>query len=316
MAKPPEVRIKVPDMDRLLLLTESQLKVWLYYKRRMGADGKAWGKASTIAAACGFTKPTSPQAVKNTRAWLVKNGWLTPNGRSAKGLPMFLAVIPRLPPEAPAEVPEGNPQITGRGIHGLPQGSSGDYTEVPTLEVATLKDSALSSGRKEGRNSSVSSNPEIEDQPKCGFDAEDEEEKQQRQPLPKWAVEIEAAWVEGGGRAFDAADVEALAHMFETGAHASEELIAYIEDTFKCPKTAKVAWRDFSYWAHSMSLDAEPSTQRNIDAWRRATKAKADSATKPTNPNCTRCKGSTYGSPTFENDKPYCADCMKFPTYR
>jgi hypothetical protein len=121
--KAPEIRVRVTDVDRLLHLTEAQLKVWLYYKRREGKDGKAWGKASTIAAACNFTKPTSANTVKNTRAWLVKNGWLRPNGKSKFWLPMFLAVIPR-----------------------LPQGPSVDYPEVPTMKdsarAATMKDSA------------------------------------------------------------------------------------------------------------------------------------------------------------------------------
>lgn len=298
MAKAPEVRIKVADVDRLLLLTESQLKVWLYYKRRMGADGKAWGKTSTIAAACNFTKPTSPQAIKNTRAWLVKNGWLMPNGRSGKGLPMFLAVIPRLPLEAPAEVPEGNPQITGGVIPRLPQGSSVDYTEVPTPKVVTIKDSALTSGNEGRKESSAPSALETE-KPKALFGTE---------------KEIAQAWVRGGGRAFVNGDAEKATHL--AGVLGLGELIGYIEDTFKCPKTTKIAWRDFSYWADSMSPDAEPSTKRNIDAWRRVTKAKADLAVKPTNPNCARCKGPTYGSPTWEENKPYCADCMKLPRYR
>jgi hypothetical protein len=37
MAKTPEVRIKVHDLDRLMSLTDTQLNVWLYYKCREGS---------------------------------------------------------------------------------------------------------------------------------------------------------------------------------------------------------------------------------------------------------------------------------------
>jgi hypothetical protein len=153
MSKTPEIRIKVPDVDKLLLLTEAQLKVWLYYKRREGVDKRAWGKASTIAAACGFTNPTSYQSIKNTRRWLVTNGWLMPNGQSRSGLPMFLAVIPRLSLEAD----NGNLEITPEVIVGLREGKSGDYTEVPTLKEATLKDFAVTSGVSERESEHASS---------------------------------------------------------------------------------------------------------------------------------------------------------------
>jgi hypothetical protein len=153
MAKTPEVRIKVYDLDRLMRLDPIRERVWMYYKRREGADGKAYGKSITIAEWAGYTSPTSPQSVKNARSWLKRNGWLKPNGRSKSGLPMYLAVIPRLPQEAD----EGNLQIAPPSstdyptvISTLREGSSTDYTEVPTLkeqpESSNLKDSALTSG--------------------------------------------------------------------------------------------------------------------------------------------------------------------------
>jgi hypothetical protein len=43
MSKAPEIRIKVTDMDKLMKLTWPQERVWMYYKRREGADGKAFG---------------------------------------------------------------------------------------------------------------------------------------------------------------------------------------------------------------------------------------------------------------------------------
>jgi hypothetical protein len=140
--KIPEVRIPVFAVDRLMLLTEAQLKVWLYYKRRYGADGKAWGKASTIAEATGLVKGT----VKNARAWLVKNEWLRPNGSSDKGLPMFKPVIGKLPSGVIPELPqsfsndgESNSKMTGGVISELPGESFSNDTEVATLEVPTTE---------------------------------------------------------------------------------------------------------------------------------------------------------------------------------
>ena len=126
-------------------LTDTQLRVWLYYKRREGKDGKAFGKAATIGEWTGL----APGTVRNARSWLVRNGWLRPNGNSQSGLPMFLAVIPQLRPESPechsamTDVPLGNDtDVTAQ----LQQVSLGNETEVPTLkeqpESSNRKDSA------------------------------------------------------------------------------------------------------------------------------------------------------------------------------
>jgi len=133
MGKTPEIRIKVHDLDRLMKLTWGQERVWMYYKRREGADGKAFGKAQTIADWTGVT----PGAVRNLRAWLVKNGWLRPNGRSKSGLPMFLAVIPRLHPETD-QVSSCNDTAVIVGLHPV---SLQDDTEVPTQKEQPEKDS-------------------------------------------------------------------------------------------------------------------------------------------------------------------------------
>jgi hypothetical protein len=149
MSKPAQVRLFVSEVDQLLLLTEAQLKVWLYYKRRMGVDGRAWGKASEIAKRCGFQ---NPQTVKNARNWLSNNGWLKPNGPSKSGLPMYLAVIPDRTPESTPDENERTPESTAPVLLKVPQPYSEEYTEVPTLEGATLKHSALPSGVSESVN--------------------------------------------------------------------------------------------------------------------------------------------------------------------
>jgi predicted Zn-ribbon and HTH transcriptional regulator len=163
MARSPQVRINVENLDRLMELTDAQMRVWLYYKRREGADGKAYGKSTTIAAWCGYTSETSYQSVKNARSWLRKNRWLTPNGKSKSGLPMFLAVIPQLPLEADdgnptitvgviPELPHGNPQITDGVIVGLHRSTN---LEEAT-ESTNQKDSVLTDGvgSEEGRKDS------------------------------------------------------------------------------------------------------------------------------------------------------------------
>lgn len=172
------------------------------------------------------------------------------------------------------------------------------------------KASVLTNGNEGKKEDSVSSIPETEQQPQF---ATDEQTKPEKLKQSKVLSPVEAAWVDGGGAAFMNGDAEAAEHMLKTGAHASVELIAYIRDTFACPKTARIAWKDFSYWARPENFDL---TKRNIDAWRRLKKAKLTDSASKTNPNCARCNRPTYGSPTYENDKPFCADCMGLPSYR
>lgn len=119
MTRSPQVRINVENLDKLMELTDAQMRVWLYYKRREGADGKAFGKAKTIAA---WTKCLEPGTVRNNRAWLTRNGWLKPNGKSKSGLPQFLAVIPELHLDAS----ECHPTITQLS-------STNDTTVIPEL---------------------------------------------------------------------------------------------------------------------------------------------------------------------------------------
>jgi len=144
MSKPAQIRVFVTDVDQLLLLTEAQLKVWLYYRRRYGVDGKAWGKAATIAAATNL----APGTVRNARAWLVKHGWLIPNGRTNCKLPMFKPTIPPPSSKNDTDGPRGgHAQMTPGVIPELQGVSFEDEIEVPTLKKQPGKDSALSSGR-------------------------------------------------------------------------------------------------------------------------------------------------------------------------
>jgi hypothetical protein len=134
----PQVRINVEDMDKILKLPEARLKVWLYYKRRYGADGRAWGKNSTIALALGF----APGTIKNARSWLIKNGWLKPNGFSDFGLAMYIPVIGVLPEACTnagrhcTMTVDASDSAAGC-IHECGEGALDDAPEVTTLEVPT-----------------------------------------------------------------------------------------------------------------------------------------------------------------------------------
>jgi hypothetical protein len=70
----PRKQLFVNQIDQLLLLTEAQLKVWLYhYRREGGGDGrKSWASRVTVGGATGFSRPT----ISHARTWLVENGWL------------------------------------------------------------------------------------------------------------------------------------------------------------------------------------------------------------------------------------------------
>jgi hypothetical protein len=155
--------------------------------------------------------------------------------------------------------------------------------------------SAVTSGKEGKKEDSFSFAPAIEPEPQ--FESEEQ-------------TKIGKAWVDSGGQAFVNGDAEHAQAMADQ--HGLDTILAYVTDTFKAPKTARYAWKDFTYWSQNFDL-----TKRNIDAWRRTKKAKAsDPASRSANPNCAHCKGPTYGSPTWEDDKPYCADCMKQPKYR
>lgn len=270
--KQPEIRVKVAAVDRLLLLTEAQLKVWLWYKRREGTDKNAYGKAKTIADACGFTKPTSAQSVKNTRAWLVKNGWLQRNGRSRVGLPQFLAVIPRLPLGAS----EGNPQITPPVIVGLTPPSSTDYTEVVSIEVATLKDSALTSGKEVSKEDApladaryaVAPEPEKE---------KTTPEQYKGMPYDDETDEVGRVWSIATGHFFkyeiDGSMDEIRDARQLIDHYGLAEVKAVLHNTLsERPKSAGMQWTDFTVFARNYELN-----RRAWKAWQRLGNAKAKS---------------------------------------
>lgn len=54
-----------------------------------------------------------------------------------------------------------------------------------------------------------------------------------------------------------------------TGHWGVEATLSYLDDTFACPKTSKVAWRNFDFWVSRFI-----QTKANIDAWRRANRGK------------------------------------------
>jgi hypothetical protein len=67
-------------------------------------------------------------------------------------------------------------------------------------------------------------------------------------------------------------DNDRLAARQIVDAIGAENVLHYLKDTSQCPKTLKVTWMDFVFWASGMG--AKGLTKRNIDAWRRGREAK------------------------------------------
>ena len=135
------------------------------------------------------------------------------------------------------------------------QGETLQINQNPNLTDENLADS------NEGRKERTLSSP----QPK---------QEQQLRLLSEEQTKIAEAWAKGKGHAFVTGDAEKATYL--AGLFGLSNVIAYVEDTFRCPKTAKVAWKDFSFWADNFDL-----TRRNIEAWRRAKVAKAVAAGQP-----------------------------------
>jgi len=88
----------------------------------------------------------------------------------------------------------------------------------------------------------------------------------------KEATELSLVWVKNVGVSFKREEFPAADQLLK--AHGFEKIKGYLTDTFECPKTAKITWRDFSFWAQQFDL-----TRRTIDAWRRTQKIKDKTAT-------------------------------------
>jgi hypothetical protein len=250
MSKTPEIRIKVPSVDRLLLLTEAQLKVWLWYKRREGKDKRAYGKAKTIADACGLEAGT----IRNARSWLVRNGWLLRREEPGKGLPLFLSVIPESHQEA-VEVSSSNDSAVISELHRV---SFEDEAQVVSLEVVSMKDSALASGSKEVREEASSlaplaSSDMCEKQRDKTFSALTDsanQEQNQNQELSHMIPLIETVWRERTQRPFTAED-KVMANALIL-AHGYRLVEAVLRSTLnERPKSAKMRWTNFAVFVRN-----------------------------------------------------------------
>lgn len=249
MSKTPEVRIKVNDLDRLMKLTWGQERVWMYYKRREGADGKAFGKAQTIADWTGVT----PGGVRNLRAWLVKHGWLKPNGRSRVGLPMFLAVIPRLHPEADQMSSQDDTTVIA-GLHPM---SSQDDTEVPTLKEATSEGFGSPSRKEESKEPLAPLAQmvvQVEEQVNTPSGLLDDGSITEETPTPKpnplhWRVpHLEKFWIARTQRSFTEAEAQLASDLIF--AHRYRVVEAVLTNTlWKRPASAKLRWNKFAIFA-------------------------------------------------------------------
>jgi hypothetical protein len=76
-------KIPVDVIDRLLGLSEAQLKVWLYHYRREGGgeQRKSYSSRTTCEAITGL----KPNTIIKARTWLTRHGWLKEVGRRQTG---------------------------------------------------------------------------------------------------------------------------------------------------------------------------------------------------------------------------------------
>jgi hypothetical protein len=58
--------------------------------------------------------------------------------------------------------------------------------------------------------------------------------------------------------------------------YGEESVLGYLRDTSLCPKTRRITWMDFKFWA--VGMKPKGRTKRNIDAWRRNQAAKEEEA--------------------------------------
>ena len=249
MSKAPEVRIKVSNIDRLLLLTEAQLKVWLWYKRREGKDKRAYGKAKTIADA---TK-LEPGTIRNARSWLTRNGWLLRRLEPGKLIPLFLAVIPELHLED-QEVSSSNDSSVIPELQGV---SFEDEPQVVSLQAASMKDSALTSGltNKETKPllaSLVAHGVQDKETPAELFS----EKGSELSDIRPTCFQVQELWQERTGYRFSTNELLAADRLVRQ--YGTRVVIAVLRNTlFERPETAKWSWNNFKVFADNYTLNHE-----------------------------------------------------------
>lgn len=141
--------------------------------------------------------------------------------------------------------------------------------------------------------------------------------------------EVWIAWIGLTGIPWSANDAIAAEQLIKYWG--ADSIVSYLHDTGECPKTAKILWKDFAYWASSLGKNG--LTKRTIDAWNRAKNAcdirdqkeiwRKEELGKPTPkyPSCDRCHGTCWnggakGEPGVDDHRIYCTDCRKLPRYR
>jgi hypothetical protein len=271
------------DWELIFRLPAPAMKIWMYHYSLEGRNRReSWPSVETLMQKCDMSR----DSVFTHRKWLVEHGWLVQCGFVASQHGHFS--VPKYRCEK-GTVSEKT--VDGRGknrLGKLPtrshrEKSDTDASEKIRPEVmphTNLSNASaepmtpMKEGKKEGNPplaslaTDVRTVPSEKKNPESGVAPANQNQKAwgDEDLMAVWLAWLKlvplSEWSDN--------DRQAARHVAdEYGADAVE---SYLLDTALCPKTLKVIWSDFTYWASS--IRPKGLTKRNIDAWRRAKDAK------------------------------------------
>jgi hypothetical protein len=322
------------DREEIFLVPPAAFKIWMYHYKCEGQETReSWPSIETLCEKCDLNEST----VLKYRKWLLDNGWLVQTGyvNSRHGhfaVPKFRVRRGTVPEKIRDGREKNRP---GRNqARTVPTESGSVAPEKIRTEVMSSLNQCHSEeviGRNEGKKEASSTltsfatktvalesapnqNPlprKLDEQEAgdLGLDhaaymAEEQAEdpnffmvNPNEDPMTRG---VWTAWIILTGISWSAADYHAAKHLI--GVLGMDSVVQYLEWTRECPRTAKILWKDFAYWASSMGEVG--LTKRSIDAWRRGLGAKsmAANAGKP------QCLAKPNGHFTT-GDKSVCCDC-------
>jgi hypothetical protein len=209
---------------------------------------------------------------RSARKTLVDDGWMSKGEQKMNPVTGLWGTVEYTVYEEPAAHSVSDGTVAPlTGDRSTADGSAGDRSVGDTVVLHSLYADASTSF------SSPSASTPSEERMKEGTatpsvtPSAEEEPRPSLKPENPETNEVHRVWFSHTETPFSQKDFEAAGKLLKI--YELLPLLNYIIDTFNCPRTTKVAWRDFSYWAENFDL-----TRRNIDAWRRTTKVKKAAA--------------------------------------
>ena len=312
--KPFKVILDAPAFrEKMCELTSDELKVWMYFWTRTNGEGTAFPGNDTLSKELGIYLG----GIKNAKKGLRAKGWLSSNGQrvrpdGTKSTVLESVHTPWVGKQS-NRGSESDPDMGRKAAHETvgrntdvgkttqqkeysinPEGMPSAYSEK-TLEVSSESVSELVS------ESSLST-PQVE-AAKAEAVLSEEARTILKQIYPVVRPELSGV---------DADNLNRIAAQQSVG-----EWLDFFE-WHKTHKPDNLRYRDLKRFFEGVdySLNNRADHDANTCKVCNPVKSKSETAAEPKNPSCSFCKGSTYGNPTWENGKPFCGDCMKFPAYR